>query len=526
MATRPTKLPLPMAADLYGDIEPSPKATWRGYWPGLAIVAAGTLAAGFLSDHYGVPLTLMALLIGLALNFLSADVRLTPGLAFASRSLLRWGIVLVGVRITVGQIVALGPMAFFCVLGIVAVAICGASAAMALATTLGEKRASQAQLTLVLVGISAMSAAAMMVYPLIAHALHLSDLKAGFLMGAAIHDVAQALGAGYSYSEGAGQIAAIVKLTRVALLAPVLAVMAMFLRGEGGRGEGGGAKGPGVPWFVVGFFVLAGINSFGVIPAVVAMFLRGEGGRGEGGGAKGPGVPWFVVGFFVLAARRLGFGTAFGVLAGGAVAICGASAAMALATTLGEKRASQAQLTLVLVGISAMSAAAMMVYPLIAHALHLSDLKAGFLMGAAIHDVAQALGAGYSYSEGAGPIAAIVKLTRVALLAPVLAVVAMFLRGEGGRGEGGGAKGPGVPWFVVGFFVLAGINSFGVIPAVVAGGAETLASGLLAAAVTATAIRSPLSQLLEAGPRPLLVILAATLVALGLALGAVWFLIG
>ena len=216
--------PLPMAADLYGDIEPSPKATWRGYWPGLAVVASGTLAAGFLSDHYGVPLTLMALLIGLALNFLSADTRLTPGLAFASRSLLRWGIVLVGVRITFAQVVALGPMALFCVLAIVvltigagilaarrlgfdsafgvlaggAVAICGASAAMALATTLGEKRASQAQLTLVLVGISAMSAAAMVLYPLIAHAIHMTDLKAGFLMGAAIHDVAQALGAGYS----------------------------------------------------------------------------------------------------------------------------------------------------------------------------------------------------------------------------------------------------------------------------------------------------------------------------------------
>jgi len=349
MATRPMQRPLPMAADLYGDIEPSPRATWRGYWPGLTIVAAGTLAAGFLSDHYGVPLTLMALLIGLALNFLSADARLTPGLAFASRSLLRWGIVLVGVRITFGQIVALGPEALLCVLAIVAVTI------------------------------------------------------------------------------GAG----------------------------------------------------------------------------------------------VLAARRLGFDSAFGVLAGGAVAICGASAAMALATTLGEKRASQAQLTLVLVGISAMSAAAMMLYPLIAHALHLSDLKAGFLMGAAIHDVAQALGAGYSYSEGAGQIAAIVKLTRVALLAPVLAVVAMFLRGEGGH-----AKGPGLPWFVVGFFVLAGINSFGVIPVVVAGAAEKLAAGLLAAAVTATAIRSPLSQLLEAGPRPLLVILAATLVAFGLALAAAWFLIG
>ncbi|MEO5867799.1 MAG: putative sulfate exporter family transporter [Sphingomonas sp.] len=338
-----------MAADLYGDIEPSPKATWRGYLPGLAIVAAGTLAAGFLSDHYGVPLTLMALLIGLALNFLSADARLTPGLAFASRSLLRWGIVLVGVRITFGQIIALGPMALVCVIAIVAI-----------------------------------------------------TMAAG-----------------------------------------------------------------------------------------------------------------------ILAARRLGFDNAFGTLAGGAVAICGASAAMALATTLGEKRTSQAQLTLVLVGISAMSATAMMLYPLVAHALQLSDLKAGFMLGAAIHDVAQALGAGYSYSDSAGQIAAIVKLTRVALLAPVLAVVAMFL----GK-DAGGSKKVGLPWFVVGFFVLAGVNSFGVIPAGVSSGAEKAAAALLAAAVTATAIRSPLSQLLEAGPRPLLVILAATLAAFLLALGAAYLLIG
>lgn len=349
MATTQAKRPLPMAADLYGDIEPSPQATWRGYWPGLTIVAAGTLAAGFLSDHYGVPLTLMALLIGLALNFLSADARLTPGLAFASRSLLRWGIVLVGVRITLGQIVALGPVALLCVLAIVALTM------------------------------------------------------------------------------GAG----------------------------------------------------------------------------------------------ILAARRLGFDAAFGTLAGGAVAICGASAAMALATTLGEKRASQAQLTLVLVGISAMSATAMMVYPFAAHALHMTDLKAGFMLGAAIHDVAQALGAGYSYSEGAGQIAAIVKLTRVALLAPVLAIVAMFL----GK-DASGAKKVGLPWFVVGFFVLAGINSTGIIPPFVATAAEKTAAGLLAAAVTATAIRSPLSQLLEAGPRPLFVILAATLVAFVLAVAAAYFLIG
>lgn len=331
---------LPMAADLYGDIEPTPKATWRIHLPGLIVAAMGTLAAGFLSDHYGVPLTLMALLIGLALNFLSADRRLLPGLAFASRELLRWGIVLVGVRVTAGQIWSLGPVALVAVIAIVA-----------LVMTTG-----------------------------------------------------------------------------------------------------------------------------------------------------------------VLAARTLRAGAAFGLLGGGAVAICGASAAMALATTLGERRVSQAQLTLVLVTISAMSAAAMVSYPVVAHWLHLSDLQAGFLLGAAIHDVAQSLGAGYSFSAGAGDIAAIVKLTRVALLAPVLALVALRLPTEGGKAK------LGVPWFVVGFFLLAGVNSTGIIPHLVAHGAELTAAWLLAAAVTATAIRSPLAQLLEAGPRPVLVVGAATVAAFALAL--------
>ncbi|MBY0519351.1 MAG: putative sulfate exporter family transporter [Sphingomonas sp.] len=338
-----------MAADLYGDIEPSPKSTWRGLLPGLAVVAAGTLSAGFISDHYGAPLTLMALLIGLALNFLSADARLHDGLAFASRSLLRWGIVLVGARVTFGQIMALGPVALLCVVAIVAL----------------------------------------------------------------------------------------------------------------------------------------------------------------------------VIGVGVLAARRFGFGSAFGVLAGGAVAICGASAALALATTLGERRASQAQLTIVLVGISAMSAGAMVLYPILAHAMGLNDLKAGFLLGASIHDVAQTLGAGYAFSPGAGDIAAIVKLTRVALLAPALAVVALYFPSEVGR-----AKGPGLPWFVIGFFVVAGVHSVGLIPPVVATGAETLATAALAAAVTATAIRSPMRQLLEAGPKPLLVIGVATLAALLLSGLAAVFVIG
>ncbi|GLV24414.1 YeiH family protein [Sphingobium sp. Cam5-1] len=338
-----------VAPDRYGDVPATIGFGWRDHVPGLLIVALGTLAAGFLSDHYGAPLTLMALLLGLSLNFLSADPRLHPGLGFASHSLLRWGIVLIGARLTVGQVAGLGPIALASVLGV-------------LVATMG-------------VGI--------------------------------------------------------------------------------------------------------------------------------------------------LVARKLGCGVAFGTLAGGAVAICGASAAMALAATLGKKRVSEAQLTLVLVGISAMSAAAMILYPVAAHMLSLSNSQAGFMLGASIHDVAQALGAGYAYSEPAGQIAAIVKLTRVAFLAPVLAVIALFLKDGKSR-----AKGLGLPWFVIGFFALAGINSLGVIPEMAGVAANKAATALLAAAVVATAVRSPLPLLIQTGRRPLIVIFCSTFTAFVLALSVALYVVG
>ncbi len=280
-----------MTADSLNPEAPSP-ADPRAFIPGLAVTALATLAAAYVSDHYGAPLTLMCLLFGLALNFLSADPRLEPGLAMASRTLLRWGIVLVAARVTFGEIAALGPVALAAVIGIVAVtlsvgvlasrlmgfggafgalcggavAICGASAAMAFASLLGERRASQAQLTLVLVGISAASAVAMALYPILARQFGFSDVQSGFMLGAAIHDVAQALGAGYTVSPQAGETATIVKLARVALLAPAMLSVALFIPREPGAKIAGHV----LPWFVFGFFALAAVNSLGAIPKVAA----------------------------------------------------------------------------------------------------------------------------------------------------------------------------------------------------------------------------------------------------------------
>lgn len=290
---------LPLAADLYGDLldtsTPSSQG-WRSYWPGLAMTIIASLAAAWLSDHYGAPLMLMGLLIGLAFNFANADQRLHPGLGFASKTLLRWGIVVAGLQVTLWQIVDLGWASFlwiammvavvtatgaaaakvlrlgtgFGVLAGGAVAICGASAALALSSVLGEKRSSQAQLTLVLVTISAASALAMSLYPVLAYLLGLTDRQAGWLVGGSIHDVAQALGAGYSFSDAAGETAAIVKLTRVAMLAPALAVVALIFPSEAGQKR----DRIGLPWFVVGFLVLGTFNSFIVLPVEVGLWAK------------------------------------------------------------------------------------------------------------------------------------------------------------------------------------------------------------------------------------------------------------
>jgi uncharacterized integral membrane protein (TIGR00698 family) len=290
---------IPAAADLFGDLldtAPQKSRGWRAFAPGLIVTTIAALAAAWLSEHYGAPLMLMGLLIGLAFNFANADPKLHAGLGFASKTLLRWGIVLAGLQVTLWQIIDLGWASFVWIAAMIAivtsigaltaramglslsfgtlaggsVAICGASAALALSSVLGEKRTSQAQLTLVLVTISAASALAMSLYPALASLIGLTDRQAGWLVGGSIHDVAQAMGAGFSFSEEAGQTATIVKLTRVAMLAPALAVVALLFPAQ----EGTERARIGLPWFVVGFLLLGACRSFLPTPATAVEGAR------------------------------------------------------------------------------------------------------------------------------------------------------------------------------------------------------------------------------------------------------------
>lgn len=293
------------AGDLFGEIHLAeqtrpPERRISDYFPGLAVCATAAAAAAWLSDHYGFPIILLGLIVGLALNFISADERTHKGLDFASRTCLRIGIVVLGLQVTFVQIANLGPVPFAALLGIMAVtilaglagarlsgqspyagllaggatAICGASAALALYSVIGRQRLPQAQFVLTLVGISLASAVAMSIYPVIASQMGLSDSQAGFLMGAAIHDVAQAIGGGYAFSNAAGMDATIVKLARVALLAPIVALASLSLKplvpvtGQG-AGQGGVWRRLTLPWFITAFLAVMTLNSLVSIPAPV-----------------------------------------------------------------------------------------------------------------------------------------------------------------------------------------------------------------------------------------------------------------
>ncbi|MHA6160064.1 YeiH family protein [Pseudomonas sichuanensis] len=261
--------------------------------PGILVSLIVAGAASFLSEHYQAPVMLFALLLGMALNFLASDGRCKAGIEFTARTVLRLGVALLGMRITLGQIASLGwkPVVLVVTLVVVtilvsvlaaralgfsrlfglltggATAICGASAALALAAALPAHKHKEHATLFTVIGVSALSTLAMISYPMLAQWLQLSPGQAGVFLGATIHDVAQVVGAGYSLSTETGDIATVVKLMRVAMLLPVIVCAAMITRRQG-LGDAG-QRPPLLPWFAVGFVLLACLNSTGwVAPAV------------------------------------------------------------------------------------------------------------------------------------------------------------------------------------------------------------------------------------------------------------------
>jgi uncharacterized integral membrane protein (TIGR00698 family) len=263
--------------------------------PGLLLAGGVAVVSRALAATTPLPPVLFALVVGMALSSNAARDGFCRGVAFSGREILRIGVALLGVQITFGDFVELGvPTVAITLSGLIAtlllgtgiarlcgvspggamvsagsVAICGASAALAIAAALPKESVRDEDVARTVAGITIVGTIMMLLLPSLGLWLELSEDELGILVGGAIHEVAQAVAAGFAVSDHVGKVSTIVKLLRVACLGLVVLAIAMASRKSGRQA---GIAPPVFPGFLIAFSIFAAANSVGIIPAPLAAF--------------------------------------------------------------------------------------------------------------------------------------------------------------------------------------------------------------------------------------------------------------
>ncbi|MDR7419991.1 MAG: putative sulfate exporter family transporter [Armatimonadota bacterium] len=264
------------------------------------VVAVGAVAALAWIAGTRVPLIgapVLALTVGLiARNLAGAHPALQPGVEFTLKRLLRLAIILFGATLSFGQVIRIGAASFAVIavaivlaLGLtyafgrwlgappglvtligVGTAICGATAIITVGPIIESK---DEEVAFAVTTIFLFNMLAVLVYPLLGHALALSDSTYGIWAGTAIHDTSSVLAASFAFSEPAGKVATVVKLTRTLALVPLALIYGVAH--SYARSRAGAAAGTGVnlakifPWFILWFVVAALLNTWGLVSAGV-----------------------------------------------------------------------------------------------------------------------------------------------------------------------------------------------------------------------------------------------------------------
>ena len=276
---------------------PSPVVVFRQYGPGLLFVSAVTFVGFNIHGKFESISPLVAsLVLGVLFgNLISLPKGFVPGQKFAAKKVLRFGIVLLGTQLAVKQVVDLGGRELIVVVGVVALtflgtlwlgprlgvskslslliatgfSICGASAVAAMD---GVVEADEEEVTYAIALVTLCGSLAIVLLPLLRNVLGLSDPQLfGSWVGASVHDVAQVIATSSTGGDSAVQAATVVKLSRVVLLAPLVACVSIWVR-RSSSGLIAKTKKTDkklvsvVPLFVVGFLVMIAIRTTGVIP--------------------------------------------------------------------------------------------------------------------------------------------------------------------------------------------------------------------------------------------------------------------
>ncbi len=260
--------------------------------PGLLMASVVAASAYWLRELPGMaafsPL-ILAILIGTAFhNLVGTPATAKPGVAFSMRRLLRFGIILLGFQLTVSQIIEVGQRGFLIIAATLAAtflftvwmgrvlgverklaqliaagtSICGASAVIATNTvTNGDDE----DVAYAVACVTIFGSVAMFAYPLLPALLHLDPHAFGLWSGASIHEIAQVVAAAFQYGKTAGEFGTIAKLSRVMLLAPVVIALGWIASRRTAYRKSDSSR-PPMPWFVLGFVALVGLNSLITIP--------------------------------------------------------------------------------------------------------------------------------------------------------------------------------------------------------------------------------------------------------------------
>lgn len=205
--------------------------------------------------------------------------------------------------------------------------------------------------------------------------------------------------------------------------------------------------------------------------------------------------------------RLLGVHDKLKILIGVGTAICGGSAIAAVTPIV---KPDDHDTAFAISTIFLFNLVAVLLFPLLGHLLHLSDLGFGLWAGTAINDTSSVVAAGYSYSAAAGDYATIVKLTRATLIIPVCLVLAIqvALREKRASRQNGGIGDFSLrrifPWFILWFLVASGIRTAGLVPAAIQPAIHWAAEFLIIVALTAIGLSANLRKMASTGPRPIL----------------------
>lgn len=282
---------------------------WVSFLPGLCVALIIAAVAKFLESLIPIPLigaSVIAMFIGMIINsFHKPDKILSPGIKFTSKKVLKFAIILLGASLNITTVLTVGRNSLLVMVFTLATCfglgyisgkllhlnwkmsnlisagtgICGGSAIAAIAPVI---EATDLDIAFGMSATFLFDMAMIILFPILGRALKLTDIMYGLWAGTAVNDTSSVVAAGFAFSEQAGNYATMVKLTRTLAIIPtviIFAIIAMRIKKKESASQLSDTKvkislKSIIPWFILGFLIMVGINSLGYIPVKLSSALK------------------------------------------------------------------------------------------------------------------------------------------------------------------------------------------------------------------------------------------------------------